>query len=43
MKLVGAICRHETIYQIIVQGLTELRPNSLNCTQIADDKICNKP
>ena len=43
MKLVGVICRHETICQIMVQNVTELRPKSVNCTQIEDRKVCNKP
>ena len=43
MKLVGFICRHETGCQTMVQNVTELRPNSVNCTQIEDGEVCNKP
>ena len=43
MKMVGVICRHETIYQIVAQNLTELRPKYVNCTQIEDGEVCNKP
>ena len=43
MKLVGVICRHKAIYQIMIQNVTELRPKSVNCTQIEDGEVCNKP
>ena len=43
MKLVGVMCSHETIYQIIVQIVTELRPKSVNYTQIEDGEVCNEP
>ena len=43
MKLVGVMCRHEAICQIMVQNVTELRPKSVNCTQIEDGEVCNKP
>ena len=43
MQLVGVIYRHEIIYQIMVQNVTELRPKSVNCTQIEDGEVCNKP
>ena len=43
MKLVVVMCRHETVYQIMLQNVTELRPKSVNCTQIEDGKVCNKP
>ena len=43
MKLVGATCSHETRCQIIVQNVTELRPKSVNGTQIEDGEVCSKP
>ena len=43
MKVDGVICSHETKCQIMVQNVTELRPKSVNCTQIEDDKVRNKP
>ena len=43
MQLVGVICSHETKCQIMVQNVTELRPKSVNCTQIEDGEVCNKP
>ena len=43
MKLVGAICSHETRCQIMVQNLTELRPKSVNRTQIEDGEVCSSP
>ena len=43
MKLVAGICCHETRCQIMVQNVTELRQNSVNCTQIEGGKVCNKP
>ena len=43
MKLVGVLCRHETICEIMVQNVTELRPKSVNCTQIEDGEVRNKP
>ena len=30
MQLVGVICRHEAIYQIMVQIVTDFRTNSVN-------------
>ena len=43
MKLAGVICSHETRCQIMVQNVPELRPKSVNCTQIEGGEICNKP
>ena len=43
MKLVGFMCRHEIKCQIMLQNVTELRPKSMNCTQIEDGEVCNKP
>ena len=43
MKLVGVICNHETTCQIMVQNVTELRPKSVNRTQIEDGEVCSKP
>ena len=43
MKLVGVMCKHETICQIMVQNVTELSTKSVNCTQIEDSEVCNKP
>ena len=42
MKLVGVICSHETRCQIMVQNVTELRPKSVNRTQIKDSEVCSK-
>ena len=36
MKLVSVICRLETAYHIMVQNSTELRPQSVDCTNIED-------
>ena len=43
MKLDGVICNHETRCQIMVQNVTELRPNSVNRTQIEDGEVHSKP
>ena len=43
MKLVGVICSHETRCQIMIQNVTELRPKSVNRTQIEDGEIYIKP
>ena len=43
MKLVGVICSHETRCQIMVQNVTELRPKSVNRTQIEDGEFCSMP
>ena len=43
MKLVGVICSPETRCQILIQNVTELRPKSVNRTQIEDGEVCSKP
>ena len=43
MKVVGVMCGHETIYQIMVQNVTELRPKVVNGTQIEYSAVYNKP
>ena len=42
MKLVGVICSHETRCQNMVKNVTELRPKSVNRTQIEDGEVCSK-
>ena len=43
MKLGGVICRHETIYELMVLNMTELRPKSVDCTWIEDCKVSSEP